>query len=191
MGAHYDDVEIGVGGTLLKHVQNGDEVFIVIIASDEHRTGDIVTRHQEQIDSLNILGIDEQHLVLFKINDELSDIVESLDKIKPDLIYTMFELDTHQSHRKCSIVGQAAGRRVFFGVVFYNSGTSYDFLPTVFSEISCSFKRKLLNCFKSQIELKTIDIDTIQKRESYWASLLDNKFNHAEGFVIRKMIYKI
>lgn len=47
LGAHYDDVEIGVGGTLLKHVNNGDKVFIAITDSDESRTGDLIIRYQE------------------------------------------------------------------------------------------------------------------------------------------------
>ena len=63
IGTHYDDVEIGLGGTLLKHINNGDEVFIVITDSNEYRTGNIDVRYQEQLDSLNILNIKNEQLI--------------------------------------------------------------------------------------------------------------------------------
>ncbi len=192
VGAHYDDIEIGVGGTLLKHVKNNDEVSIAITSSDEIRTGDVVMRHQEQLGSINMLGIKEPQLLLFKESDDISDIVAELDKLKADVVYTMFELDTHQAHRRCSYLGQSAGRKLDTQIIFYNSGTSYNFLPNMFSIISFDFKRSLLECFKSQVELNAINIDLIQRRESYWATLVSEAPNtYAEGFMVRKMTYKI
>ena len=183
LGAHYDDVEAGAGGTLWKHRLKNDHVSIAITSFNEIRTGNMDMRHKEQLDSLSLLGIN--NLLLFKEEDD--NVVSILDKLKPDIIYTMFESDTHYAHRRCSRIGQAVGRRS--QVIFYNSGTSYDFLPNMFSIISFRFKQKLLECFKSQIELSAINIDIIQRRESYWASLVSA--NHAEGFVVRKMVYKI
>jgi len=57
IGAHFDDVELGVGGTLLKHVEAGDEVFLAITSSDEYRTGDMDLRIEEQFNALGILGV--------------------------------------------------------------------------------------------------------------------------------------
>jgi len=192
MGAHYDDVEIGVGGTLLRHVNSGHEVTIAITDSDEFRTGDINMRYQEQLNSINMLGVDKNRLLLFKTDDDLADIIGVLDKLNFDVIYTMFEFDTHQAHRRCSHIGQAVGRDLPIQVVFYNSGTSYDFSPNAFSIISFDFKQKLLKCFKSQIALGAINIDIIQRRESYWASLITEKNDsYVEGFIIKKMVYEV
>ena len=191
IGAHFDDIEIGVGGTLLKHVNNNDEVFVAITSSDEIRTGDVVMRYQEQLESINMFGIKEQQLLLFKESDVISDIVGILDKLKADVVYIMFESDTHQAHRRCSYIGQAVGRKLATQLIFYNSGTSYNFLPNVFSIISFEFKRKLLQCFRSQIELNVINIDIIKRRESYWASLVSDKELYAEGLMVRKMIYEV
>ncbi len=192
LGAHYDDVEIGAGGTLLKHTNAGDEVYVAITSSDELRTGPPSLRHGEQISSLSMLGIKHTQLLLFPTEDDVSDIVCTLDALNPDIIYTMFELDTHQAHRKCSYIGQSVGRKLSTQVVFYNSGTSYNFLPNIFSMISFDFKQKLLECFRSQIKLGAINIDMIQRRESYWASLITERPNsYAEGFMIRKMIYEV
>lgn len=192
LGAHYDDIEIGVGGTLFKHVIVGDKVFVAVTASDETKTGDPKLRYEEQSNSISILGIDKKDVSLFNINDDISDIVAYLDKLKPDILYTMFEFDTHQAHRKCSYIGQAIGRKLSTQVIFYNSGTSYDFTPNAFSMISFDFKQKLLKCFESQIALNAINIDIIQRRESYWASLITDAPNsYAEGFVIKKIVYEV
>ncbi len=191
LGAHYDDVEVGVGGTLLKHVLAGDEIFVVITSSGEHRTGNIITRLGEQKESLSLIGIPDKNLLLYDENQNDFDIIGALDKLKVDVIYTMFEFDTHQSHIRCSRIGQSVGRKLEAQVIFYNSGSSYDFQPNIFSIIDFEFKKRLLNCFKSQIALNAVDIDIIRRRESFWASIITKEPCYAEGFIVRKMLYTI
>ena len=58
IGAHYDDIEIGCGGTLLKHAGNGDKIFFGITSSDETRTGDVLARYNEQLESRSIRPLD-------------------------------------------------------------------------------------------------------------------------------------
>jgi LmbE family N-acetylglucosaminyl deacetylase len=191
IGAHFDDIEIGVGGTLIKHIDNGDTVYLAITEWDEHRTGDPDIRMNEQRRALKVLNIPEKNLLVFKTEMYEYDIVGILDQINPTTIYTMYAHDTHQAHRKASSIGQAVGRKLTSQVVFYNSGTSVDFSPNVFSIIDFETKQDILKCFESQINLKAVNIDFIKRRESYWASLITDKQVYAEGFVIRKMIYNI
>jgi LmbE family N-acetylglucosaminyl deacetylase len=191
IGAHFDDIEIGVGGTLIKHVDNGDIIYLAITESDESRTGDINIRLEEQKNALKILNIPERNLLLFKSDQKESDIVKELDLIKPTTIYTMYAHDTHQAHRRSSSIGQSVGRKLTTQVVFYNSGSSYDFSPNVFSIIDFETKQDILKCFESQINFKAVNIDFIKRRESYWASLITDKPVYTEGFVIRKMLYNI
>jgi LmbE family N-acetylglucosaminyl deacetylase len=191
IGAHFDDIEIGVGGTLLKHTDNGDIVHLVITESDEYRTGDPKLRLKEQYESLKILNVPIKNLHLYNSKDSISDIVNFLDGLKPTTIYTMYENDTHQAHRKASHIGQSVGRKLTTQVIFYNSGTSIDFSPNIFSIIDFMTKQDMLICFETQINLKAINLDFIKRRESYWASLITDKNVYAEGFVIRKMLYNI
>ena len=37
VGAHYDDLELGCGGTLMKHVQKGDKVTMVTITDSSYK----------------------------------------------------------------------------------------------------------------------------------------------------------
>ena len=76
IGAHYDDIEIGCGGTLLKHSENGDKIFFGITSSDETRTVDVGVRYNEQLESAKILGIKPFDIYRFSyFADEVHDII--------------------------------------------------------------------------------------------------------------------
>lgn len=191
LGAHYDDIEVGCGGSILKHIQNGDEVHFAITSSDEDRTGDMMDRYQEQILSAGILGVDFDRIYRFSyFCDGVHDIVGMLDKVNPDIVFTQHEFDTHQDHRRASIIGQAVGRKRNITTLFYDSGSSYNFQPNVFSMIDFDEKYKLIRCFKSQIEFGAVNLDIIKKKNEYWATLLTDEPNsYAEGFIARKMLW--
>ncbi len=195
VSAHYDDFELGCGGTILKHIEKGDEVHLAITSSDEHRTGDMLDRYKEQEKSATIIGIDMGNVYRFSyhnIIDNMHNIIGELDCISPDLVFTQYKYDTHQDHQRASLIGQAVGRKRNITTLFYDSGSSYDFNPNVYSLINWSMKLKLLECYKTQIEREAIRIDILKKKNAYWASLItDVEDAFAEGFVVRKMIYEI
>lgn len=190
IGTHYDDVEIGCGGTLVKHNKMGDDIWIAIIKSDEHRTGSVSTRYVEQREASKFYGVDDRTIIEFS-DLTLPGIISDLDRLNPDIVFTHTENDTHQDHREASIIGQAVGRKKHITTAFYDSGSSFDFYPNVFSLIDFDIKLKMLECFKSQIERNSINIDIIKKKNSYWASLIEDGDNYAEGFVVRKMGWMI
>lgn len=191
VGAHFDDVEIGVGGTLFKHIDKGDLVYIAVLEVDEYRTGDTSTRIKEQYEALDILGVPKKNLVRFVSRTDEAYIVGELDRINPDIIYTSFDKDTHQAHRRCSLIGQSVGRKKHITTIFYGGGSSYDFHPCIFSPIDFEKKLLLLNCFKSQIDVGAINLNGIEKKEAYWASLVSTTAQYAEGFIVRKMKLEI
>ncbi len=188
IGAHYDDIEIGCGGTILKHIEQGDEVIFGITSSDEHRTGDINVRIEEQKSSAKLLNIEMWNINRYSYLDEVHDIIGDLDKLNPDIVFVHYEFDTHQDHRRASYIGQAVGRKRNITTVFYDSGSSYDFHPTVFSMIDYVKKDKLMRCFSTQISLGAVNLDIIKKKNEYWATLLTDQVGmYAEGFISRKM----
>ncbi len=190
MGAHFDDVEVGVAGTLIKHLEKGHTVYIAILESDESRTGDPKIRRNEQMAALGNMGIPKKFLLLFSYGEKDADVVAKLDDINPDVIYTLYEKDTHQAHRRCSIIGQSVGRKTHITTVFYNAGSSYDFHPNVFNIIDFDAKTKLINCFTTQIDCGALQLNAIKKKEAYWGSLVSNDQEcYAEGLIVRRMIY--
>jgi len=194
IGSHFDDIEIGCAGTIIRHIQNGDQVYFAITHTDEYRSGDIKTRLKEQDKALALMGIPNlpRYLFLFAETDKDSEIIGILDKLNPDIIFAHAENDTHQHHRRTSIISQAIGRKRKTTMLFYDSGSTYDFHPNVFSMINFDRKMEILNCYKSQIEHGAINLDIVQKKDSYWASLITDRPNtYAEGFVVRKMKWKV
>lgn len=187
IGAHYDDIEVGCGGTLLGHVANGDVVYLAITNSDEHRTGHPVKRFEEQ--QIVCKQLNCRELITFGSTDDVSDIVGILDSIDADIVFTMFDQDTHQDHRRASSVGTAVGRKKNITTFCYDSGSSYDFHPTVFNVIDYHDKFVLISNFKSQLECGAVNLDIIKKKEAYWASLISDTADHAEAFAVKKLVY--
>jgi len=193
IGAHYDDIELGCGGTLYKHMLNGDKVIFGLTSSDEDKTGSVDMRRREQVDSMKYLGIpNSPHHIYEGYKDENLDfLVEAFDLFRPSIIFVPFEKDTHQDHVRASTIGKAVGRKRHITTYFYDSGSTYEFQPNVFSIIDFNFKYQLLQCFKSQIQCRAINVDIVKKKNSYLASLVtDEQGIFAEGFMARKMIYK-
>lgn len=191
MGAHYDDIEIGAGGTLLKHIDAGHDVFLSVIESDDPRTGNINVRYNEQKEALIKMGLSESKLFLFTSKDEYTNIVNSLDLLKADFVYAQYENDTHQAHRRCSKIAQSVGRKRFTRTLFYHCCSSINFNPNLFSIVDYQRKMELVNCFRSQIECGALSIDLREKMESYWGTLISDSSVYAEGFVSRKFIYEV
>ena len=192
VGAHYDDFEIGCGGTIYKYLQKEDvNLYVAITSSDEFRTGDPSIRYVEQCNSFKVLG-KNIYLYQYSYKDEAHNIIGELDKTNPDIIFTHYEKDTHQDHRRASIIGQAVGRKRHITTVFFDSGSTYDFHPNLFSFIDIKKKTELLYCFKTQVEVGAISMDITERKNSYWASLVSHARNtYAEGFVVRKMEWKV
>jgi len=194
IGAHYDDIEIGCAGTILKHIEKGDNVYFAITHTDEHRTGNIVDRLHEQDKALELMGISKEprYLFLFAETDTDSEIIGVLDQIKPDIIYCHYDKDTHQAHRRTFGIGQAVGRKQQITTLFYDSGSTYEFYPNLFSMIDYKKKDEILKCYKSQIECGAINLDRVKKKNSYWASIVtSDPKEYAEGFVSRKLKWEI
>jgi LmbE family N-acetylglucosaminyl deacetylase len=183
ISAHYDDVEIACGGSLLKHRDAGDDIFIAVIKSGDDLCGDPIIRQDEQIKSRNILN---GHLFCFgkRTNKE---IVAELDNINPDVIYIPYCKDTHQDHIEAFEIGKAVARKVGIKrVLQYISPTSFECYPSYFKAIDFYEKEKLIQVFQSQVSRRP-DYIEIAKAQNKLFGLLSG-FNFAEGFNIIKWI---
>jgi len=187
IGAHHDDVQIGVGYTLFSHVNNGDQVYVGVTSADEDRTGCVDIRRLEEYEALYKMCVPVNNLFSFYSEDDISHIIYTLDQVKADIIYAMWGDDTHQAHKHCSTIGQAVSRKIK-NVLYYNSGTALNFVPNNFVlENNFDWKLWLLESFQSQIECGAIDIDSVKTRERYWASMVKEDA-YAEGLIVQRAI---
>lgn len=117
IAAHPDDEILGIGATVVKHAQNGDECLALILG--EGMTSRYTSRelaeslkveqlHKDTFDAAKIIGYKNVYLENLPDNRfdsvDLLDIIKIIekyiDKIKPDIIYTHHGGDLNIDHRK-------------------------------------------------------------------------------------------
>jgi LmbE family N-acetylglucosaminyl deacetylase len=126
VGAHPDDEALGCGGTVRRHVLEGDEVSAIFLTSGEggghgiERPGE--TREREALNAAGILGIGEVEFwgepdgglrARRAVVERLRGVIR---RTRPSLVYAPHRRDDHPDHRCAArIAGQAvaaANRRV-------------------------------------------------------------------------------
>ncbi|KKK45772.1 hypothetical protein LCGC14_3164950, partial [marine sediment metagenome] len=185
IGAHFDDIEIGVGGSLLLHRDRGDEVLISVLFSDDEYAGSSHNRAYEQRESIKIL---KAGYVSFNTGNLIKDIVYRLELFKPDLLYFPYEIDYHHEHRFTSEVGLAISRGIGISVLKYLTVTSYNYYPNYLRSIDMEKKKELVLCFKSQMGRRPDYFERMIVQNRFFGSLLSNGGGYAEGFIVHRMI---
>jgi len=103
-GAHADDETFGMGGTIYKHVQRGDDVAVVIMTNGETGTGGreispgelIELREEEAKSACGVLGVNDIRFLGFKdsclfLNETTFEtIVKIIRDYRPDTIYVHY-----------------------------------------------------------------------------------------------------
>lgn len=156
IGAHPDDVEIGVGGLLAAHAQAQDEITILTLSRGD-RGGDADSRQSESLAVAEMLGA---RLFLKDLVDtEISGggstvrlIEEIVQEINPTIVYTHSSHDRHQDHRAVGEATIVATRRVGTVACYQSPSATIDFRPTRFVRIDqyLDAKLELLARFASQ-----------------------------------------
>src|ERR1700722_10624360 len=57
IGAHPDDIELGCGGTIARHVSVGDQVAMLVVTRGEVGPGEVLQRVDEQQRAAAVLGV--------------------------------------------------------------------------------------------------------------------------------------
>ena len=111
ISAHPDDETLGVGGTLLKHKNNGDEIFWIIITDIFEKDGsskERVNSRKKEIDMVSSmygfskvykLGYSTAKLNTTHIPELIHSISEIFIEVSPEVIYCMNRSDAHSDHR--------------------------------------------------------------------------------------------
>lgn len=112
VAVHPDDETLGCAGTILKHKEQGDEVYWMIVTSiRNHPNGyplDIVNKRDQTIkavaDAYGFNGVVELNIPTTLVDKSdlgtlISKASKSIDDIKPDIVYMMYENDVHSDHR--------------------------------------------------------------------------------------------
>jgi len=183
VGAHPDDVEIGVGGILAAHRAAGDDIVILTLTRGA-RGGDADLRQHESLAAAELLGA---RLFLKDLVDTEVDgggptvrlIEEVVREVRPTVVYTHTRHDRHQDHRAANEATIVATRGVATVACFQSPSSTIDFHPNRFVSIDrfIDAKLQLLECFRSQVESRSyLDKDFVTTTARYWSRFGDGAY---------------
>ena len=198
-GAHPDDLEIGMGGTIAKLSAMGYEVQPIIATLPNFVRSDTKEgRKTESMLSAKVMGC-KPPVFLDLSPDEMIfgrkfiTLIDSLvTKYKPDSIFTQWYGDSHQDHQVLtkSVISACRDQDNLFMYETTIPGgiTENSFRPQLFVDISETLdtKKNALECFESQfVRCGEIWIPAIIGRCSYRGYQINSKY--AEAFEVVKV----
>jgi len=178
VSAHPDDETLGAGGTLLKHKEQGDELYWLIVTNIFENQGfskDRIESRQEEIQKVSTLfGFRKVFMLDYPTmtitSETLLDMIPKISslfqEVQPEVIYTLNRSDAHSDHRYLSdaiMVCTKSFRYPFIKkVLMYEciSETEFApafpekvFIPNYFVDISEHIEKKLeiMRIFESEL----------------------------------------
>ena len=171
--AHPDDEILGVGGTLIKHSQNNDEVYCLILGEgmtsrteNRGKTDDnkLEELHNASLEAAEIIGIEELYFSNFPDNrfdsidllDIIKEVEKYIEKINPEIIYTHYHGDLNIDHKRtfqavitaCRPIGNYNVKAIYAFETPSSTEWSFGnnnekFSPNVFVDIERNLPQKL------------------------------------------------
>lgn len=184
IGAHFDDIELGCGGTVAKHVANGDNVYAFVathsgfVSHDKRiiRTNAVALREGKK--AMGILGAElicggfDTLMVEFeeKLNAAILRIVE--DK-KIERVYTHWAGDIHHDHLAVARASLHSCRHVP-RLLMYRSNwyhANAEFRGNFYTDITCFFDTKIL--------ATKAHVSEISRTHAKWLNFFTNEAENA------------
>jgi LmbE family N-acetylglucosaminyl deacetylase len=201
LGAHSDDIEIGVGGTLLKLAeQRSDlEIWWIVFSAPGYRA---VEAQESANDFLSGVIIREIRIGSFRESyfpSEWPAIKDWFEEIKakfnPDIVFTHYRDDRHQDHRVLSDLAWNTFRNhliVEYEILKYDGDLGQ---PNLFVPLSEQlFARKidlLLKHFKTQSTKHWFTSDTFEALGRIRGIECASPTGRAEAFYCRKLVLEV
>ncbi|MBD7909615.1 PIG-L deacetylase family protein [Sporosarcina gallistercoris] len=174
---HPDDETLGCGGTILRHISNGDDVYWCIITTAEGLTTDRkwLERREEEIaqvtSAYGFKNVFKLNFVATKLdsvpdNNLINAIGDVFKEIKPNVVYVPYRGDIHSDHKIVYDATMSCTKWFRFPsiekVLIYETISetnfamnidSIGFRPNVFSNISGYINKKveIMNIYESEI----------------------------------------
>ena len=175
---HPDDEVLGCGGTIVKHVSSGDEVYLCIVTKaypPDWSEDEIPRRKQEVLKANEILGIKKTYFLDFPTvrldtipQKELADSISRLvNEVKPEIVYVPHKGDVNRDHHLVFAATLVATRpqpalrirkvlcyEVLSETEWGVPSVENAFIPNVYVDISETLETKLKAMSEYKSELK-------------------------------------
>lgn len=187
VGAHPDDVEIGVGGILAGHQDAGDDITILTLSHGQ-RGGDRAARAAEAQAAAALVGAalrlgDLEDTLISEAGPTLELIEATVRDIDPTIVYTHTINDLHQDHRNVHRATMVAARRVPSVYCYESPSATVDFRPVRFMPIDRNVERKLalIAAYDSQASVRSyLAPDLVRSTSRYWGRFGNAEVDHCE-----------
>ena len=202
IGAHFDDVELAVGGTLNKLHKQGKEVFKLTLTDNVTLSKnltlniDYLSSKKCSAQACKILGVNElknekivKCSLLFYSKEYMQFIEDIIFQKKIDTVFLHYDDDLNQDHIAASQLCKTAARHckniIMFNSNFYLS--SRIFSPNFFIDITNEIenKKKSLDCYDKAHNRFNKLFDLTYKRNQIWGYSAGCEY--AEGFLPIKL----
>jgi len=202
VGTHPDDIELGLGGSVAKWVDEGLDVVMLDLTNGEPTPkGDSETRAKEAARSAEILGV-KQRITLDLPNRVLEDTVEARRKvaevyrtIRPEMVFLHGEVDAHPDHiegfqtahkarfhsklTKTDMAGEPWWPKKEF--IYLASHLNLIISPAFIMDVSATFDKKIetVKTYRSQFAANGTEefmIDKLTTIAKYYGGLVGAKY---------------
>jgi len=214
IAAHPDDELLGVGGTIARHADDGDEVVCVVASEGAStRYGDGAAETLESCGraaaailgarELRFLGMRDQHLDAQPVLTVIQAIENVVDELEPDVVYTHHWGDVNRDHRvlseavmvACRPIGDRFPRSVYLFETPSSTEWSWPdanaaFVPNHFVDITSTIDRKLaaMACYTSELRPAPHprSLEALRSRAAYWGQVVTRAYG--EAFVVGRQV---
>ncbi len=213
---HADDEIIGCGATIAKHIQQGDEVVVIIAtnaslgAPELFSDNDIKHIRDEAIQAHKLLGVKETVFLDFpapalnafpeyKISIEIAKVFQ---KFCPTHLYLPHPGDIHQDHkaiyRAALVAARPQGKHKIAYIYCYETLSETEwtpmqekpFVPNHFVDVTDVFHQKAaaMNCFQSQVKgfPHSRSLEAFEALAKYRGATVG--VERAEAFIVERQI---
>jgi LmbE family N-acetylglucosaminyl deacetylase len=214
LAAHPDDELLGPGGTIARHVHEGEEVHAVVLAEGatsryEDGMASVLAESSKRaaevlgLTSLTLGTLPDQRLDALPLIEVTQQIEAIVDQLRPTVVYSHFPGDVNTDH---GVVARAAWtacrpyvlpKLTRFAVFETPSSTEWAwplegsvFKPNLFVDIESTLDQKLqaMACYSSELRdyPHPRSLRAIKERAAFWGSCMGRKA--IEAFqVLREM----
>ncbi len=214
IAAHPDDELLGLGATLARHVEAGDEVVAIVVsegASSRYEAGaenELQAAGRKAAKTLGLadirfLGFPDQRLDTVPLIEVTQRVEKHIDELRPDTLYTHHWGDMNRDHR---VVGEAVmvavrpiGENFPRTVLLFETPSSTEwappdpgsaFVPNYFVDVTSTIDKKLaaMACYESEIRPAPHprSLEALRARAQYWGQVITRPY--AEAFVLGRRV---
>ena len=199
LGAHCDDIEIGCGGTILKLIENYNNITVywVVFSSNEQRAKEAKTSSNtflKEVLQKKVVILDFRDGFLSFDGLEIKECFEQLkQEFTPDLIFTHYREDRHQDHR---LISEFTWNTFRNHLILEYEIPKYDGdlgIPNLFFHINEAFCRRkiqyIMDAFQTQNNKQWFTEETFRSLMRIRGIESNSPSNYAEAFYCRKIVF--